>query len=309
MKLFRQLFSNRINRTSTFYLRGGLGNQLFGYYAGEAYRKFQNVKIIYDLSELGIEKTDHGVYISDFNLNAKFINKYMDPNSFKMKFRRIVNSIFNRNEKTRKVAQYLLRSFHSDSIGYDPILFSNKYFRKVHGYFQSYKYFEIANKGLTHSIEPLNPSEWYLDMKSLAEEEKPIILHIRRGDSLDFSVIAGWLSSDYYANCISKLRSDGFKQKIWVFSDDIPESKKILSFCINEDFFWVEPPINSSANESIALMTKASAFIIPNSTYSWWGAILSGEKPTLCPKKWFKNLDDPKDLLPPNWQKMESYWV
>jgi hypothetical protein len=56
-------------------------------------------------------------------------------------------------------------------------------------------------------------------------------------------------------------------------------------------------------------MSEASASVIANSTYSWWGAKLGDPKLVVAPKKWFKSGVDPKDLYPQDWILVESEWL
>ena len=57
-------------------------------------------------------------------------------------------------------------------------------------------------------------------------------------------------------------------------------------------------------------MSLGRAIIISNSSFSWWSAFLSKEASLiLAPRKWFKGIQDPKDLLPPEWITLESDWI
>ena len=74
-------------------------------------------------------------------------------------------------------------------------------------------------------------------------------------------------------------------------------------------FRIVEPPANSDPVESLMLMSKAAHIAISNSTFSWWAATFSGDDSTVyAPTKWFEQREDPKDLYPDNWVKIQSEW-
>jgi hypothetical protein len=105
------------------------------------------------------------------------------------------------------------------------------------------------------------------------------------------------------------LRDRGNLFQIYIFSDDIQAAKDLLHLSVPSDTVWIIPPIESNSVESLLLMSKAKSIIIANSTYSWWGAALKQEKlDVVAPKKWFRSMDDPQDLYPPQWHLIESSW-
>jgi hypothetical protein len=94
-----------------------------------------------------------------------------------------------------------------------------------------------------------------------------------------------------------------------IVSDDISEAKKLLASILPPNTIWVNPPKGTDAVESLVLMSQGAGNIIANSTFSWWGAALNEKSlVTVAPKKWFKGMQDPKDLYPPDWLLVESSW-
>ena len=134
----------------------------------------------------------------------------------------------------------------------------------------------------------------------MSSTNKPIALHIRRGDFLINSLNHNNLTIEYYKDALSCFDSD---REVIIFSDD-PE------WCKSQDLFSDERFLVSESDSSyvdLCLMSMCSDFIIANSTFSWWGAWLSNNqsKSVIAPSKWFgvNNLHhNIKDLFPEQWK-------
>ena len=88
-------------------------------------------------------------------------------------------------------------------------------------------------------------------------------------------------------------------KKFLVFSDDMAwaTSSKLFWHLENVEF----SPLNQY--QDLNLMSRCSGHIIANSSYSWWGAALSGNK-TIAPRQWF----GPQG--PPNWDDIyREDWI
>jgi hypothetical protein len=92
------------------------------------------------------------------------------------------------------------------------------------------------------------------------------------------------------------------------FSDDLEKAKAILSK-IDRDFTYVAPPIDSHPMESLFLMSKSSSLVMANSSFSWWaGKFGDSNRQIIAPSKWFRGLQDPSELIPNYWNRIESSW-
>jgi hypothetical protein len=67
---------------------------------------------------------------------------------------------------------------------------------------------------------------------------------------------------------------------------------------------FVVPDKDISPSETLELMRYGRAYVIANSSFSWWGAYLrmNHRASVYAPKKWFKGMEDPADLIPPDWR-------
>jgi hypothetical protein len=198
------------------------------------------------------------------------------------------------------------RLIASNNLGYFPMLNEHKQSILL-GYYQSFKYFEAENvKSLFFNLllEDHVISGW----KEIALLEKPLIIHIRRGDYRKEESF-GLLSEKYYENAFNYLFNLGEFKSIWVFSDEIDYAKTLIS----EE--WKLPTRYFSSEkynpvETLEIMRNGTNFIIANSSFSYWAATLSKAKGEhiVCPEPWFKSLEEPADLINPKWHRIKAYW-
>jgi hypothetical protein len=146
----------------------------------------------------------------------------------------------------------------------------------------------------------------------MSSQDRILGIHVRRGDYVGNAGI-GTLSVSYYETAAKELRSRGANwDAIWIFSDDAMrvenEFKGFLAG--KENLFFVKPPAESHAFESLLLLSRSPYLLIANSTFSWWAATLGNpDKAIACPSKWFAQMEDPQDLYPPSWIRVPSAWV
>jgi hypothetical protein len=131
------------------------------------------------------------------------------------------------------------------------------------------------------------------DCKKL--EQPTIAISVRRGDYVDNSNYV-LLQINYYLNALLKFNLSDFK--VIVFSDDIDYCKIHFS-CLDNVVF-----ANGNAIEQLTLMSKCHAFVIANSTFSWWGAYL-GNGTTIRPDCLFNGellrTSNSNDFYPETW--------
>ena len=53
--------------------------------------------------------------------------------------------------------------------------------------------------------------------------------------------------------------------------------------------------------DTLFLMTQSSNFVIANSAFSWWGAVLADAKHVIAPSVWEDEGGVRKDILEPSW--------
>jgi hypothetical protein len=111
---------------------------------------------------------------------------------------------------------------------------------------------------------------------------------------------------DYFSQAVEIIVSRVISPVFFVFSDDINWCHQNIR--INYPLHIIS---HEYAGEKFAdylkLMTLCKHYIIPNSTFAWWGAWLNPdpEKIVIAPKQWFKDSTmNSKDLVPDRWIKI-----
>jgi len=174
---------------------------------------------------------------------------------------------------------------------------------KISGFFQSYKYFNFCSDQIIDLFEvPEFIDQKIINNYSMYLESNVVSIHVRRTDYLKFSNHYEVLEASYYQRALNNFPD---AEIIFIFSDDIEWCKQNLP-SFGKFSVYIE---GQTDVEDLWLMTKTSGNVIANSTFSWWGAYLNKNKPTIiAPSKWFganrtdDNALEIKDLYPENWK-------
>jgi hypothetical protein len=296
-------------------LFGGLGNQLFQYFSANflAHKFGGVVKIDSTFSQFG--RSGHSDWIGDLTLPGAISPSAPEGSlAFWISVaKKKARDYLARQIKSKDLLLKVFQQYNSPVLGYDPKLEELVPPVTLMGYFQTWKYHNaLKDEGLIPEIQMKNPSNWFIEASSQFEKQgKVLSIHVRRGDYVGTRF--GTLSSAYYDSAIKKLKGRGVMwDAIWIFSDDIPLTQSEFQgvFTESDNVVFVDPDLDSHSFESLLLMSQSSSLIIANSTFSWWAAVLgNSEKYVVCPSKWFSHLEDPEDLYPDNWIRVQSEWI
>jgi hypothetical protein len=287
-----------MQKTKTFLMAGGIGNQLFIYVAGTYYSIQNKQNVIFDVSNRigGIPShgSDIGALIPDLILrNRPF--RLLQKNRLKKLLNWDFSSIY-----------------ESPEVGYDSALENHILSKQIFGYFQTYKYLEHPKvRQLLNSLVLVTPSDIFVKYLTEMLEVPTISVHVRRGDYWSLRESFGLLNYDYFDSALKfTLENSPMKyERILVFSDDIDAAKCLLinlKIPIPLEFVNLQ---ESHAGEALILMSKSDALIMSNSSFSWWAAQLGNtSKFVVCPSKWLRDMLDPLDLKPPEWHQIDSQW-
>lgn len=272
----------------TVILQGGLGNQLFQYAFGHALARETGESVRYDTTF--------------YETNTAYTKRQLECCSFvhddTIRFgayhaKTIVHVVRNRIlsviDPQRKVAYYDTPSRVARVTG-------------VHDdYYQSETYFAGCADELRTCLvlgDQFKNDTYRSFETHMCSHPQIAIVHARRGDYMNIAHIYTRIDPEYYRAALAH----------------IPESVPIFAF--SDDPAWIASVIGRpytmvsghgmSAHEELSLMTLGTYFVIPNSTFSWWGAWLSRvpEKIVIAPKKWFALSNwsrANRDIVPESW--------
>ena len=287
---------------------GGIGNQLFGFFAGQYLNKVIGIPVEY--LQAGAPLYFSGLRSSIHDLKTpgtEFISS--SPLSLlESKLMRRLSGVMP-TTFSQQAFKVFPKTFIASGVGFDEKLAKVEPGSYVHGYFQTYKYFRDlveAEGGLTCELRVESP--WYKELRRAMELSNPIVMHIRRGDYRKLSTSIGLLSERYYMDALEALGPAESTRPIWIFSDETLSIKEQFLRETGRDFVWVDQKGSRSAAEVLFLMAQARTSIISNSTFSWWSAVLGVNKTVVAPSKWFRLEEDPLELIPSNWLTAKSFW-
>ena len=169
------------------------------------------------------------------------------------------------------------------------------------GYFQSYYWPKIVRNYLNSVHVDSDFLDYYVN---LAKVETPIVVHIRRGDYKNEDTF-GLLGREYYRHAFSLLDSLGSSKNVWLFSDEPDLAVNVLQLDDTMNL-RVIPEMGINSGQLLEIMKLGSAYVIANSTFSWWAAFLSDADKVVAPKSWFKRADAPSRLIPESWYLVDS---
>lgn len=278
-------------------IMGGLGNQLFTYAFAYALAKERNTQVILDKQ---IYQTNY--LLRKCNLDSFTIRYSKELIPFSLGHRKLANKIYNRlHDFYLKIMYHPEIICEEEQFGIQHIEINQKNLY-LKGYWQNYRYFHQYRNDLINEFSLKNPSDHIKFIADKASKEMPIAMHVRRGDYKTFKG-GKCLSMSYYRDALAYLKKEcGYKNPIWIFTDDVDFCRKI--FGEEKNIFYIAQIEGISDEEEFYIMTKCTHYIIANSTFSWWAAYLSEakEKKVVAPVVDMWN----KDFYLPNWKTIKA---
>lgn len=139
------------------------------------------------------------------------------------------------------------------------------------------------------------------------KESHRTAVHVRRGDYVRIGYWFPLCPVHYYTMAMNEISDEHPNTQFFIFSDD-PQWCEI-QFGDMKNAILVSQVGNNSIEREIAeftLMRSCDAFIISNSTFSWWAAYLSESGTVISPDRWYNeglsHLDH-SVFTPPHWRQ------
>jgi hypothetical protein len=306
---------------SALVLRGGLGNQIFQFAAGLTI--LEDDFIIWT-SAGDPRRTLGEVDLANFSLpsTAKFVAGPNNKLIRKLLSWNLVLGLKSDDSKKWRLLMMITRSLGylyfsiltrtstflipGIGVGFFDLKMSN---RKsiLNGYFQSD--FWARNVKTNETLKNLrikSPSKSLLQWIDLIELARPIIVHIRLGDYRNEPNI-GILKPNYFYRALNSPAIHNASENVWIFTDE-PSSIDISDYVPSGFKTIVFDDLTLSPAETLELMRHGSAYVISNSTFSWWAAYLSYTVncPRFMPAPWFKNTKSPLGIKPQDWMEIND---
>lgn len=167
----------------------------------------------------------------------------------------------------------------------------------IEGYFQSEKYWHGYKEQIAEALGFVCKPEPY------------VAVHLRRGDYLKYPDQFPVMPATYYHNGIMEMINKGYK-RFKFYSDDIKWCKENFPTHLEEIGVSYEFSGNKDPLTDMKDMYNASGFIVSNSTFSLFPALLRSDSPiVIAPAEnhwpWCNfNAGESRDLLPERFFKM-----
>lgn len=284
---------------------GGLGNQLFGYFAGLHLSAQSKRQLILDMRDASKNHSEFDLRsFLEVQSSSNFLERKHSQNSF---IKKIIDSTRYRFPVIWKPIDRLFGN-HVD-INYEKntsVAKSKKRVIRFTGYFQDFTY--LSNS----KLEKLTIQSNHLQLES--NSGVGILgIHVRRGDFLNEKLTHGCLDIDWYQEATRNiLQFNSALRKIRIFSNDEKWVRE------NLDFFELPVEIhteivkfnrNQDPAESFLEFSSCEFRICSNSTYSLLASFLSpGVTVVPYPYNRSGNFKALEESSPKSWIRVPSIW-
>ena len=287
-------------------IKGGLGNQLFGYAAARRLALANGAELVID-HVTGFARDDR--YGRRFALDAfKIPARKATPAERLEPFERYRRALVRWRMRRRPFAQ---RSyFEQENEGFDPRLVQLRLRGSVQvdGVWASERYFEDHAATIRQDLAMVPPAHAPLREQSAhIRREAAIAVHVRFFGQTEAT--AGYnLPAGYFRRAVEVMEGRQRGGHYFVFSDDPARALQQLALPPERVTLVSTPDVADNGCGDLWLMSQCRHFIMANSTFSWWGAWLgqAADKIVIAPKL------QPERPMVPSWNfpiEIPARWI
>lgn len=296
-------------------LMGGLGNQMFQYAFGRTLAQRHKTALKFDLSFLRARPENPTYTLRDYDLDIFGLSV---PSASEGDVRRFEEARVPFAERAvskvlrRTVPYYRKPVVFQQSHGFDEDVFRAPKDCLLIGYWQSERFFKQAESIIRKDFSfPLAVSSDVGVLLTEISAGESVCLNVRRGDYVsnpETNKMHGVCGSAYFSDAAAFLATKLRNPFFYVFSDDIGWCQENIRLPFPTRFVGHEYAGDRFASY-LRLMSACRHFIIPNSTFGWWAAWLSGnqDKIIVAPKRWFADETrqaQAADVVPASWVRL-----
>lgn len=252
-------------------LVGGLGNQLFIYFAALNLAKKIDFDLSLDLSFIEISHSSGQSRLDAFQIEGEIIESNKFIKSVKEYRERLVDALSIRG------FPYLSRRYLDEKTLENIARNSNSKSYYLRGFHNTTKHFEELGRPelLLTKVTPT-----YLSLKM--EIAESIAIHIRGGDYGLYKDTFGPLSQSYYIKALEnnpEIEQIARMKSIFIFSDDRERSLHLFESLISRGYKVKEVSFTHpfSPAEEMMLISSAKVILMANSTFSFWATEISSK--------------------------------
>ncbi|TCT45035.1 alpha-1,2-fucosyltransferase [Martelella mediterranea] len=284
-------------------LMGGLGNQMFEYATGRALSLRLRQPLMLDIT--GFSRDPLRDYaLGDFNIEAGLItDRKKRPPKFSAGLQQsIANAVLGAFGMPRRILE--------QSMAFDPAIPQLRGNVYLSGFWQCERYFSGYADTIRNDLSLKAP--FTAERAAIARQMNAVnavSVHIRCGDDPNdpaSRALFGVCDADWFREAMRRMAERIENPTFFVFSDHPPFAREI----IGEDYpiIFIDPNADGRDCEDMMLMSRCGSHILPNSTFSWWGAWLnpSPEKHVIAPARWFPEAQklNGEHVVPESWERL-----
>ena len=260
---------------------GGLGNQLFQYFAAKKVQFNTGNELLFDFRWNSYGNVHPDSDIRDFSFFEG--ENFIEGSDFTKKSYEVHRARNNLSRRSLILGKFL----RIDAPGSREPLLSNKISSgwSLEGYYQTLEYyFDYVRNNPDFKLELRNPPSARCSTFLDSLNQETIAVHVRGGDYKKYGDIYTHLDANYYFEAIAHLKTKLPVAKIVVFTNDNLFAREIISL----SSAILAPSLSPS--ESLRAMSACHGLVTANSTFSTWAAVSGRDsKHVVSPENWFSN--------------------